>query len=56
MLKIITDSCADLEESFVQGLSALCREKDVLLMIDEVQTGVGRTGTMFAYQWANPFA
>ena len=39
-----------LEESFVQGLSALCREKDVLLMIDEVQTGVGRTGAFYSYQ------
>lgn len=39
-----------LEESFVQGLSALCREKDVLLMIDEVQTGVGRTGALFCFQ------
>lgn len=39
-----------MEESFVQGLSKLCQEKDVLLMIDEVQTGVGRTGTFYAYQ------
>lgn len=39
-----------MEESFVQGLSKLCQEKDVLLLIDEVQTGVGRTGTFYAYQ------
>lgn len=39
-----------MEESFVKGLSALCREKDVLLMIDEVQTGVGRTGSFYSYQ------
>ncbi len=39
-----------MEESFVQGLSKLRQEKDVLLMIDEVQTGVGRTGTFYAYQ------
>ena len=34
-----------MEEAFVQGLRKLCTEQDVLLMIDEVQTGVGRTGT-----------
>lgn len=39
-----------MEESFVKGLSALCQAKDVLLMIDEVQTGVGRTGTFYSYQ------
>ena len=39
-----------MEESFVKGLEQLCRERDVLLMIDEVQTGVGRTGTFYAYQ------
>lgn len=39
-----------MEESFVKGLSALCREKDVLLMVDEVQTGVGRTGSFYSYQ------
>ena len=37
-------------EGFVQGLAQLCREKDVLLLIDEVQTGIGRTGRFFAYQ------
>ena len=39
-----------MEESFVKGLEKLCRERDVLLLIDEVQTGVGRTGTFYAYQ------
>ncbi len=39
-----------LEEDFVQALSALCREKDVLLMVDEVQTGIGRTGAFYSYQ------
>ncbi len=39
-----------LEEEFVQGLAALCGEKDVLLMIDEVQTGVGRTGSFYSFQ------
>jgi len=35
---------------FLQGLRKLCDEKDMLLILDEVQTGVGRTGKMFAYQ------
>lgn len=39
-----------MEEEFVRGLSVLCGEQDVLLMIDEVQTGVGRTGTFYSYQ------
>ena len=39
-----------MDEGFVQGLVQLCREKDVLLLIDEVQTGIGRTGRFFAYQ------
>lgn len=39
-----------LEKSFVQLAEKLCRENDVLLMVDEVQTGNGRTGTLYAYQ------
>ena len=39
-----------MDEGFVQGLAQLCREKDVLLLVDEVQTGIGRTGRFFAYQ------
>ena len=39
-----------LEQNFVQGLAQLCAEKDWLLLVDEVQTGVGRTGTLFAFQ------
>ncbi|HEX9801987.1 MAG TPA: acetylornithine transaminase [Gammaproteobacteria bacterium] len=35
---------------FVQGLRALTRERSCLLIVDEVQTGIGRTGTLFAYQ------
>ncbi len=39
-----------LEAEFVKKVEALCKEKDILLIIDEVQTGVGRTGKLFAYQ------
>ncbi|HNW39964.1 MAG TPA: aspartate aminotransferase family protein [Candidatus Omnitrophota bacterium] len=35
---------------FVRGLRKICDEKRILLVIDEVQTGIGRTGEMFAYQ------
>lgn len=37
---------------FLQGLRALCSKKGVLLLIDEVQCGVGRTGSFFAYEKA----
>lgn len=36
--------------TFLAGLRALCDEHDLLLILDEVQTGVGRTGHLFAYQ------
>ncbi len=39
-----------LEREFVRQLQALCREKDWLLAVDEVQTGVGRTGSLFCFQ------
>jgi acetylornithine/N-succinyldiaminopimelate aminotransferase len=39
-----------LDKAFVKGLEALCKEKDILLMADEVQTGAGRTGTFYAYE------
>lgn len=38
------------DHDFVQELAALCREQGLLLIIDEVQTGMGRTGKWFAYQ------
>ena len=39
-----------LDKDMVQALAKLCREKDWLLLVDEVQTGIGRTGALFAYQ------
>ena len=38
-----------LEKDYVQGLAAFCREQDILLVVDEVQTGNGRTGALYAY-------
>lgn len=39
-----------LDAEFVKQVEALCREKDLLLIIDEVQTGIGRTGSLFCFQ------
>ncbi len=39
-----------LERDYVAQVKALCDANDWLLLVDEVQTGVGRTGTLFAYQ------
>jgi len=40
------------EEDFLRALRELTREQGLLLIVDEVQTGMGRTGTLFAYQQA----
>lgn len=37
-------------EEFMQGVKVLCEEKDILLILDEIQCGMGRTGEMFAFQ------
>ena len=34
------------------GLRKLCDEKDILLILDEVQCGIARTGKFFAFEWA----
>lgn len=39
-----------LEKEFVQQVEAFCCERDILLIIDEVQTGIGRTGSLFCFQ------
>ena len=38
-----------MEPDFVKGLAAFCQEQDILFMVDEVQTGNGRTGELYAY-------
>ena len=38
-----------LEKDFVTGLAEFCKAEDILLMVDEVQTGNGRTGELYAY-------
>lgn len=41
-----------LKEEYLQGISRLCQKYNVLCCMDEIQTGVGRTGAFFAYQHA----
>ncbi len=38
------------EEEFMKKVKALCEEKDILLILDEIQCGMGRTGYMYAWQ------
>lgn len=37
-----------LDKDYLQKVEALCRERDLLLIVDEVQTGAGRTGSFLA--------
>ncbi len=37
-------------KSYLKEVQDICKEKGLLLMLDEVQTGIGRTGTLFAYE------
>ncbi|RCW76764.1 acetylornithine transaminase [Saliterribacillus persicus] len=37
-------------KEWMQALAQTCKENDILFMIDEIQTGFGRTGTLFAYE------
>ncbi|MEO1694096.1 MAG: aspartate aminotransferase family protein [Pseudomonadota bacterium] len=45
-LCVVPDAC-------LEGLRALCDEHGLLLLFDEVQTGVGRTGKLFSHQWTS---
>jgi acetylornithine/N-succinyldiaminopimelate aminotransferase len=38
------------DQAWTQHLAKICRENGILLMVDEIQTGIGRTGTLFAYE------
>ncbi|MEG9498889.1 aspartate aminotransferase family protein [Mannheimia indoligenes] len=39
-----------LDNDYLQAVQTLCQEKDLIFIIDEVQTGIGRTGTLFSYE------
>lgn len=38
------------KKEFLEGVEALCKERDILLILDEIQCGMGRSGSMFAWQ------
>jgi len=39
-----------LDPGYVEAVAEICKARDLLLLVDEVQTGIGRTGTLFAFQ------
>ncbi|MFQ5348569.1 MAG: aspartate aminotransferase family protein, partial [Rhodothalassiaceae bacterium] len=41
-----------LSDDYLRGLRALCDEHGLLLLLDEIQCGMGRTGRLFAHEWA----
>ena len=41
-----------LPDEYLKNLRILCDKHDILLMVDEVQCGIGRTGKLFAYEWS----
>ena len=43
----------EIPKQCLEGLRAICDEKNILLIFDEVQCGIGRTGKMFAHQWSD---
>ncbi len=38
------------DKEFIQGIRKICDDNDIVLILDEIQCGMGRTGTMFAYE------
>ena len=42
-----------LDPGFAQTISEICKKKGILLIVDEVQTGIGRTGSRYAYEQTN---
>lgn len=53
MLEIVQGEggVVNLQKDFVKAVEELCRQKDMVFIVDEVQTGVGRTGKLFAYEY-----
>ena len=41
-----------LSDTFLSDLRQLCDDRDILLIMDEIQTGMGRTGKLFAHEWS----
>ncbi|MCL2569244.1 MAG: aspartate aminotransferase family protein [Oscillospiraceae bacterium] len=39
-----------MDPAYIQQVAAFCAERDILLLLDEVQTGIGRTGSLFAFE------
>ena len=39
-----------LDADYINAIESICRKKDILMIVDEVQTGIGRTGKLFAYE------
>lgn len=39
-----------LDKGFVKNIAQICKDNDILLIVDEIQTGMGRTGTMFGFE------
>ena len=44
-IKVIPKEC-------LEGLRKICDERNILLILDEVQCGIGRTGKFFAFEWS----
>ncbi|MCB6992500.1 aspartate aminotransferase family protein [bacterium 210820-DFI.6.37] len=53
MLEIVQGEggVVNLQKDFVKAVEDLCHRKDMVFIVDEVQTGIGRTGKLFAYEY-----
>ncbi len=41
------------DPDFLEGIQKICEREGLLLIVDEVQTGIGRTGRFYSYEWFN---